>query len=529
MTGRARWKPIVLAIALGLAAAFVTASPRTRPLLQNTLWLALGAIAISLPVGTALAWLAYRTNAPGAAGFRWLLTALLFLPPYLQVAGWDAGFGLQGWFPRWWSPGQVTAPLTGWRAAILLHGVIAIPWVTLLVGLGLRRIPRELEELALLEGRTAQVLWHISLRWSAPLIVAAAVWTLVLTAGEITITDLYQIRTFAEEIYTGFALGDSLAAAHRRALPGGLLIASLSIGVLWIAHVFTDRFLLVGYQRPLQFDLGGARWVASGILLLAVLLLLAVPLANLVFKAGLEVQQWGATRVRSWSPQKFLATVLESPSRFREEFFWSTMLAQGAALGALMCAFPWAWKARGSRFAAVAGWSLTALILAIPAPLLALALGRIIHEIQADWLFYLYDRTLFLPWLVLLLRSFPCAFILATITVRQIDPSLLSLARVDGAATGWPLLRWLVPLLTPALALVWMITLALALGDLSASILAVPPGVTTIAIRVFNLMHYGVEDQLAGLCLWTTVLFVGLTAITLQLVRLSQRSREPIV
>jgi ABC-type spermidine/putrescine transport system permease subunit II len=44
---------------------------------------------------------------------------------------------------------------------------------------------------------------------------------------------------------------------------------------------------------------------------------------------------------------------------------------------------------------------------------------------------------------------------------------------------------------------------------LACSILVVPPGVTTVPIRVFGLIHAGVDDQVAGLCL---LLFVGVAA-----------------
>ena len=217
--GRSSLAGVLLVVAAGLAASWATASEATRPLLQNTLALALHAMLLCLPLGILGAWLAYRTNTPGAGLFRVFLVVLLFVPPYLQVAGWDAGFGLQGWFPRWWLPGRAIAPLEGWRAAVILHAVIALPWVVLLVGLGLRQVPRELEEDALLAGGPLQSWCRVTLPLSAPSIAAAALWCLVLTAGEITITDIYQVRTFAEEIYTGFALGDDLAAARLALCP----------------------------------------------------------------------------------------------------------------------------------------------------------------------------------------------------------------------------------------------------------------------------------------------------------------------
>jgi ABC-type spermidine/putrescine transport system permease subunit II len=45
---------------------------------------------------------------------------------------------------------------------------------------------------------------------------------------------------------------------------------------------------------------------------------------------------------------------------------------------------------------------------------------------------------------------------------------------------------------------------------LACSILVVPPGVTTVPIRVFGLIHAGVDDQVAGLCL---VVFAGVVAV----------------
>ena len=76
----------------------------------------------------------------------------------------------------------------------------AIPWVVLIIGLGIRLIEPELEEAALLETSAWNVLLRVTLARSLPALVVAALWILVTTAGEITVTDLYQVRTYAEEV-----------------------------------------------------------------------------------------------------------------------------------------------------------------------------------------------------------------------------------------------------------------------------------------------------------------------------------------
>jgi iron(III) transport system permease protein len=52
-----------------------------------------------------------------------------------------------------------------------------------------------------------------------------------------------------------------------------------------------------------------------------------------------------------------------------------------------------------------------------------------------------------------------------------------------------------------AIGLAWLVSLAVAIGELSATLLVYPPGMTTIAVRLFTLLHYGVDDQVAGICL----------------------------
>ncbi len=62
----------------------------------------------------------------------------------------------------------------------------------------------------------------------------AAVWTAVITAGEMTVTDLFSIRTYAEEVYTqAAATASELDAASPSIMLGVTLTALLIIGA-WV-------------------------------------------------------------------------------------------------------------------------------------------------------------------------------------------------------------------------------------------------------------------------------------------------------
>ncbi len=99
-----------------------------------------------------------------------MLLAMLFVPLYLQAAAWEAGFGLQGWYTAL-AGGNVL--LEGWRGAIAIHTLAAIPWVVLIVGVGLLLVEPELEEAALLDGTPGQVFRRVTLPRAAPSLGAA--------------------------------------------------------------------------------------------------------------------------------------------------------------------------------------------------------------------------------------------------------------------------------------------------------------------------------------------------------------------
>ncbi|MCP4194875.1 MAG: iron ABC transporter permease [Planctomycetaceae bacterium] len=503
--------PLLLAVC-AIITAFVVSNDATDKLLANTLLLATGTILLSLPLGSLLAFLIYGSDLPGRQIFRVVLLALLFMPAYLQVAGWNAGFGQQGWFSRQILLSEAVALLEGWRGAIFLHTVVAIPWVTLIVGAGMRDIPRHLTEQALLDSRPWKTILFVTLPLCLPSLVAATLWIFVTTSCEITITDVYQVRTFAEEIYTGFALGDEIGAAQIRALPGTLLIAGLCLAALIACQTLSTTISPNRISRPWLFPWGRLKWLAVAITMMILLVLVSLPIGNLLYKAGIQVEQSGTERIRQWSLTKCISIFTSSPQNFSEEFGWSTALGQLTAILVLVASLPLAWLARYHRWAAGLGWTFTILGLAIPGPIIALGLGRLFNQPDSDWLFYLYDRTLVLPWCALAFRTFPYAFLIAIFAVQRIPERLLEAAKIDGAGGFAQLRHIVIPQIGTLIASIWIVAFAIAVGDLSTSVLAVPPGVTTVAIRIFNLVHYGVEDQLAGLCLVTMLGFVAIAA-----------------
>ena len=133
---------------------------------------------------------------------------------------------------------------------------------------------------------------------------------------------------------------------------------------------------------------------------------------------------------------------------------------------------------------------------------------------------WLYDQSIFAPWTALLVRCFPLTMIIAWHAFRTIPHGVLESASADGAGSLVQLWRIALPLRIRPLACAWLISLAIAVSDLAAVVLVVPPGVDLLSVRIFGLLHIGVEDRVAGICLANSIMLVILAFTTIGLARL---------
>jgi iron(III) transport system permease protein len=379
-------------------------------------------------------------------------------------------------------------------------------------------------------------------------------------------------RAFAEEVYTQAALGSfgyvfgNTPVGPADPLPAigfwsGLLL-SATFAVLVIGG-FTRLFAdwTDTPNRPAWiWRLRGGRWPAAMLLAFGMLLLAGVPLANLAYKAGVTVTSTDAGRVRSWAVERLASRVAAAPGEFRGELWLSTWLGASAATAALVFAIFLAWSLRSYSLSLwerdgvrairaqtmhphpalsprerVLKWFLPrsrapwvrlfaiAICLTVPGPLLGLGVIHLLNrppgsplEALAD----LYDSN-FAPWLVQTVRTLPIATLILWPALASVPQVMLDAAATDG--TGWwgQLFRIAVPQRWPAIAAAWLISFAVAIGELAATILVMPPqrGATALSIQVFQLLHYGVDDRVAAICLVMVFAVAGITGIAATLVR----------
>lgn len=430
-------------------------------LLKNSLLVSvlttLGAGALGFVVALVMAGMNTR-------GRRLLLGAVLLtlaLPPFLVTNCWLDWLGPNGALRRW-----VPFNLYSLGGAVWLLTLLTWP-ITTLCALGAwnRLEPSQLESDPALRG-VALVRW---LLWplARGAVGQAALLTFVLALNQFAVPVILQVPVFPEELWLAFTTrldntGAWLAAAPLVAAPLLLL------------------FLLRRAEFSWPRAEGGAAARAVRRQCGPLLRLLCGAVTTLVL--GLSI---GAPGIQLCSARR---TWTELPNLLRaapEVVLHSAAYAAVAATACVACGWLlWRWR-QGALL-----W----LLFFTPGMLLGQAL---LVSLQAT---VLYGST------ALVMAAFALRFLAVgwsgvALAMRGADADLFDAARLDGAR-GWAFFRhaaW--PQIGTQAAAAWYVVYLLCLWEVETLVFLQPPGGETLALRAFNLLHYGHTAQVNASCL----------------------------
>ncbi len=218
----------------GTVRGFVgSALHRSYPFLDwlgNTLVVFAGTVALTLALTIAAGYALGRLRPPG---FRWWRRAIfgtyvipqtiLFIPLYQVVNALGLDDNL--------------------LALFLIYPCLALPFCIWILSTYFERLPREVEEAALLEGASrATAFFRVILPMSRPVIVAAGIFTLGIIASDLTIASLFLLSAQNQTIPAG--LGTVEVALDELAAVAG-------INLLAIPVILISAFFARGYVRGL--------------------------------------------------------------------------------------------------------------------------------------------------------------------------------------------------------------------------------------------------------------------------------------
>lgn len=439
-----------------------------------------------LVVGVLAATFFWTWNSKTSRMVSLAMLAMIAVPPYLHALAWrhaisginlvahntampELAFG--GWGAAWWVQTMALAPIAAGLAL-----------------LGLHTVDRRLFEAARILRSDMDAFIRIVVPLAAPPVLAATGFVFLFTLVDYSVPSLFLLNTYALEIFAEFSANHVAARALLIALPF-LVLTLLAVAII-------QKLLR---QAALGPPPSGGAWAFTPVwpksfgtlqgLAVAILgLQVIVPLISLVDMAG----RWDA--------------IESAASSTADELFLS---ARTAAIAAVAC-LPLALFAANRTLGAQRGWWLLALLpLGIPGPLVGVGLITLWNNAFTT---AIYDGE---PMLVLtyLARFMPVAALILYAQLRRIDPLLIDAARIlrPGAVRLW--IQVYVPLLMRAGIAAMLLVFALSLGELTASLLTVPPGEATITMRVYGYMHYGASEKVAALCLVMPLMTIAFAAV----------------
>jgi DNA-binding beta-propeller fold protein YncE/ABC-type molybdate transport system permease subunit len=133
----------------------------------------------------------------------------------------------------------------------------------------------------------------------------------------------------------------------------------------------------------------------------------------------------------------------------------------------------------------------------IPGVLIGIAFIWLFNRPATGWFYSSFGVVL----LAFVIRYFALGSSITRHALQTTDHDLNDPAKLDGASR-WQTLRFVQwPQIASQVGAAWYVIYLLCLWDVESIVLIVPPGGETLALRIFNLLHYGHNAQVNALCL----------------------------
>jgi iron(III) transport system permease protein len=515
------------AFTLAHYSAILSSLKGTISLLGDSLTFAIGADVVAIALGTLLAWLTERTDAP-FKGLAYLGAFLSFaVPPIVKVIGWILLFGPKAGFINVWLSQTVHIPrgtldIFSMGGMILIEGLLWAPIVFLLMTVPFRSLDPSLEEAASTSGASAfQAFRKVTLPLALPSVLAVLLLTAARSISSFEVPALIGIpagvHIFTTRIYLlttqGFIphYGDS--SAYGVIL---MIIVGFALYPYYLATRQTQKFATITGKgfRPRLFRLG--RWRPLGAALMLMLpLLVVLPTLALLWASVLPyVQQPTLHALRA-------VTFKNYPHAFADPHIVnaainSVLIGVASATFAMFLTMITAWLVVRSQWRG--RWALdqlTTIPLMIPGIVLGIAILRTYLTLPLP----LYG-TIWILVVAYVTASLPFSMRFCYSGVITIARELEESAQVSGASWWTTMRRIILPLMMPAMFAGWIAIFMVTFRELTVSLLLVTPSSPVIPVTIWDLWENGSITELAA---FTIALSAALIALGLVLRRMSQR------
>ena len=483
----------------------LVSNPRLLANLGNNVVYALGAAAVALTIGTALAWIVERTNTPMR---RWVflvsiislgIPSVLYTVSFLLLLGKagpvnDLLRALLG------TSGPVVNVYTMW-GMIVVEGIDFSPLAFLLLSSVFRSTDASFEEASLASGAGLwQTFKNITLRLALPGILALLILVLIRAFESFEIPALVgrpgRVYVLTTDIYD--SIQTQVPPNYGEAGAYSIVLLVLVVLMLMLYNRLSrraERFQTItgkGY-RPRVMDLGRWRYATAAALVILFLILIGLPVAIVLYASfvpyydGVHLGAFSHMTLDNyrhvWAGAAFRGSI-------------GNTIILGAVTASLVGPFTalCAWLAvRRARGGALLD-QLATLPLVFPAIVMGVAFLHLFLHLP-----FPFYGTLASVILASAVRFLPYGMRYSYAGVLQIHKELEEASAMSGARQATTFLRVVLPLVAPAIVTCWLFVFLVSVKAVAMALLLVGPGSQVVAVTLFDLWDNGQVTELSAM------------------------------
>ncbi len=457
--------------ALSSPGIFALAVPMERRLglFVNSVGLS-GLVALSsIVVGALAGGVLWRWDTGTLSHLRWLVLALIPVPPYIHALSWMTAIN---WLNSVTEGIGIVLPTSGWAPTFFVEFMTYLPLGVGLALIGYTGISASLVEVARLHRPDGDTFIRVILPLIAPAMVAAGGLIFTFALADYSVPALFSVNVYSLEIFSDFSATNEAPRALMLSLP----VLLVSILALWLSQKALRSTVQIDASPRPSPRLDYPLWIT-------------VPQIVAVALVGMQVLVLVVTLVATTGGMDSIGYAVSMASA---DICFTLFQATATAVLCVPLALVAVERLRGG---GALWWVVVLAPLAVPSPLIGISIIKLTSH--TDLLYGTWAT----PVLGTLIRFVPVASVVALAQLKRLDPLLFDAAELyrRSFADAWTRVR--LPLQAPGLAAAMALVFAFTLGELGATLLTVPPGASTVTIRIFNYLHYGSSDIVAGLCL----------------------------
>jgi iron(III) transport system permease protein len=496
-------------------------SPGIGDVIWTTVEYAVGSAIFAVVLGSTLAFVVARTDAPAKSLMIASSLVPLIIPGVLHTIAWlllaSPQIGAINSIPG------IHVNIFSIWGMMFVQGLHTAPLVFLLTLTAFRGMDPSLEEASLSAGSSVpRMLWTVTLPLARPALLGSLIIAIVTGLESFEVPVLLGSyegnRVITSEIWdalNGYPTRYGEAGAYAL----GLLLLTV-LGVYYYSRVLGDgkRYATVTGKgfRPRTIRLGPYRWVAAGIVALYFLVAIILPILILVYASTQQIYASPSMSTLSHLTVQNYVAIVNNPDTITS-LQNSLILAVGAATTVILVMGFAAWFMARSQITGrwVLDWVASA-PMAIPSVVIGVAL--LFVYLRAPIPVY---GTLWILFIAYVTRYMPYGMRYASSAMAQISVELDEASEVSGASLVRTLRKVVFPLMAPGLMAGWIYIFIVSIRELASSLLLYSPGNQVLSILIWEQYQNG---SIGGLSAVGTMLIAALVVFVTIMLTLSRRS-----